>query len=75
MTLTIAPYHPTDLHAVPALLAAAMPVDPISPARFTRQVLLDPNFLAEGALVARREGEVVGFCLAMARQTPLEKMR
>lgn len=72
MTIPIAPYQPTDLNVALAVLAAAMPHDPISSARFTRQVLLDPNFLPEGALVARSGGEVVGFCLAMARQVPLE---
>src|SRR5687768_38562 len=72
MTLTIAPYQPTDLDAVLAVLAAAMPHDPISPARFTRQVLLDPNFLPEGALVAYSGGRLAGFCLAVARQVPLE---
>jgi mycothiol synthase len=66
------PYHPIDLDVVLAVLAAAMPHEPISPARFTRQVLLDPNFQPEGALVARSGAEVVGFCLAVARQMPLE---
>jgi GNAT superfamily N-acetyltransferase len=35
-------------------------------------VLLDANFRAAGAPVAVRDGEVVGFCLSIARQTPLE---
>lgn len=54
------------------LLAAALAADPISEERFTRQVLLDPNFRAQNALVAREGEQVVGFCLALARQVPLE---
>ena len=72
MRLTIQPYQPDDLQGALAVLAQAMPSDPISPARFTQQVLMDPNFRPEGALVARHEGEVAGFCLAIARQVPLE---
>src|ERR1051326_2574497 len=72
MPTTIAPFQPDDFRDVLRVLAAAMPNDPISPARFTRQVLLDPNFRAEGALVARTGPEVTGFCLALARHVPLE---
>jgi len=49
-----------------------MPVESISPPKFTRQVLLDANFRADGAIVAEQDKRIVGFCLAMARQTPLE---
>src|SRR4051812_17655438 len=72
MDLTLQPYRPQDADGVLAVLAAAMPYDPISPARFTRQVLLDANFRAEGAPVAHCQGQVVGFCFAVARQVPLE---
>jgi GNAT superfamily N-acetyltransferase len=72
MDVTIRPYQSDDLSGVADVLAAAMPADPVSPARFTRQVLLDPNFRPEGALVARDGGETIGFCLAIARQVPLE---
>jgi mycothiol synthase len=65
-------YQPGDMQGVLEVLAQAMPADSISPARFTQQVLLDPNFRPEGALVARREGQIAGFCLAIARQVPLE---
>ncbi|MEA2735311.1 MAG: hypothetical protein QOE14_1762 [Humisphaera sp.] len=65
-------FEPGDLPGVLKLLADAMPADPISETRFTRQVLLDPNFRAEGAPVATRNGNVIGFCLSIARQTPLE---
>jgi GNAT superfamily N-acetyltransferase len=72
MSETIQTYQSEDLHGVVGALASAMPRDPISAGRFTRQVLLDPNFRAEGALVARESNRVVGFCLAIARQVPLE---
>jgi ribosomal protein S18 acetylase RimI-like enzyme len=72
MSLMIQPYQPDDLDPVLRVLAEAMPHDPIPAGRFTQQVLLDANFLAEGALVARVEGQVAGFCLAIARQVPLE---
>jgi mycothiol synthase len=68
----IRPFQQTDLAGVLGVLAGAMPADPISKSRFTRQVLLDPNFRAEGMPVAIRNGEATGFCLALARQTPLE---
>ncbi|HWP40210.1 MAG TPA: GNAT family N-acetyltransferase, partial [Tepidisphaeraceae bacterium] len=66
------PFRPADLRGVLHVLAAAMPVDPISESRFVRQVLLDPNFRAEGAIVAQVGDEIAGFCLAIARQVPLE---
>src|SRR5687768_4339233 len=72
MSIDARPFQPRDTPDVLDVLARAMPVDPISEGRFTRQVLLDPNFRADGAIVAEREGRVVGFCLATARQVPLE---
>src|SRR4051812_2242602 len=70
--IEIRPFCPTDLAGVLHLLADAMPADPISETRFTRQVLLDINFRAEGAPVATLGGKIVGFALAIARQAPLE---
>lgn len=49
-----------------------MQADAIPESRFVRQVLLDPNFRAEGAPVAVRGHDVIGFCLSIARQAPLE---
>jgi len=69
---TMGAFEPGDLGGVLDVLGEAMGADPISEQRFVRQVLLDPNFREEGAVVARREGSVVGFCLSIARQTPLE---
>ena len=72
MSLTISPYAPRDLTGVLDVLAQALPADPISEARFVRQVLLDHNFRADGAPVARQDDRVVGFCLSLARHVPLE---
>src|SRR5262245_39373609 len=49
---SIQPFQPDDRADVLQVLAASLPSDPISSARFTRQVLLDANFRREGALVA-----------------------
>jgi mycothiol synthase len=72
MNETIRPFQSSDLPGVLRVLNDALVADPISETRFTRQVLLDPNFRAAGAPVAIRDGQVIGFCLAIARQTPLE---
>jgi mycothiol synthase len=69
---SIRPFEPNNLVGVLRVLDEAMPADPISEPRFTRQVLLDPNVRADGMPVAMRGGRVVGFCLSIARQTPLE---
>lgn len=65
-------FHDDDLPTLIRLFGLCLPNDPISSARFTRQVLLDPNFRREGAIVAREGERVVGFMLAIARQVPLE---
>jgi ribosomal protein S18 acetylase RimI-like enzyme len=70
--MTVRTFRPIDLAAVVQVLSSSMSMDATSPDRFTRQVLLDPNFRAEGAIVAELDGEIVGFMLAIARQVPLE---
>jgi ribosomal protein S18 acetylase RimI-like enzyme len=70
--VTIAPFQAEDRRGVLEVIEQAMPGDPISDARFMKQVLLDPNFVPAGMPVARRRGAVVGFCLSLARQVPLE---
>ena len=72
MSVRINPFRWSELAGVLPLLDDSLRRDPISESVFTRKVLLDPNFRAEGALVASCDGEVAGFCLAIARQTPLE---
>lgn len=72
MSISIRPFQPHNLQGVLRVLAQAMHADAIPESRFVRQVLLDANFRAEGAPVALRGDEVVGFCLSLARHTPLE---
>lgn len=72
MALTLRSYLDNDLHPVLGVLGETMSFEAISEARFVRQVLLDPNFRRDGAAVAESEGEIVGFCLGIARQVPLE---
>ena len=72
MTDAIRPFQPGDLQDVLAVLTDAMPQEGIGEQRFTRQVLLDPNFRAAGMPVAVRGNRVVGFSLSIARQVPLE---
>jgi GNAT superfamily N-acetyltransferase len=72
MNISIRPFQPNDLQGVLRVLAQAMHADAIPESRFVRQVLLDANFRVEGASVAARGDDVVGFCLSIARQTPLE---
>jgi GNAT superfamily N-acetyltransferase len=72
MSLTISAYAPDDLGGVLNVLAQSMGADPISEAKFVRQVLLDHNFRADGAVVARMSDQVVGFCLSIVRHVPLE---
>jgi mycothiol synthase len=70
--MEIRPFQPADLPDVLSLLEVAMPADSIPESRFTRQVLLDANFVPDGAPVAVHGDRVVGFALSIARQVPLE---
>jgi GNAT superfamily N-acetyltransferase len=73
MSISIRPFQPHDLQGVLRVLAQSMHTDAIPESRFVRQVLLDANFRPEGAPVAvRGDDDVIGFCLSVARQTPLE---
>lgn len=72
MQTRFAHFESPDLAGVVHVLNLALNVDPISEAKFVRQVLLDHNFRAEGAIVAKHADQVVGFCLSIARQVPLE---
>lgn len=73
--LTIRPFQPSDIGGVVALLKESLAPEAIDEAKFARQVLLDPNLLPKGALVAEALGEstkggIAGFLLAIARQAP-----
>lgn len=68
---TIRPYRGADEAALIALWNAAMPYDRIDEATLRTRVLLDPNFDPHGLLVAAQAGELLGFCLSLARQVPL----
>jgi len=72
MGFTIRPYQSGDLHVVLSVLENSMTADAISEGKFVRQVLLDHNFRIEGAPVAVVQDEIIGFCLSIARQVPLE---
>src|SRR5213082_2511851 len=63
---TIRAFLPTDITAVVNVLSQSMTADAISESRFVRQVLLDPNFRTNGAIVAERDNQVIGFVLAIA---------
>lgn len=70
--IEIRPFESRDLNGLLRVQREAMPHDPVSEARFVRQVLLDANFRAAGMPVAVAGGDIVGFCLSLARQVPLE---
>ena len=70
--LAITPYSGEDFYEVVELLKLCLVADPMTPALFTRKVLLDPNFEVEGAVTARVGEELAGFLLAIARRRPLE---
>lgn len=70
--VSIRPFDAGDQSGVIRLLDESMAAEAICESRFCRQVTLDPNFSAEGAPVAVRGNEVVGFCLSLARRVPLE---
>jgi mycothiol synthase len=70
---SVSPYQGGDFDTVVDLLARCLIADAMTPVLFTRKVLLDPNFDAAGALVARNDGAVIGFVLAICRRMPLEQ--
>jgi len=55
------------------MLAAAMPVEAITPEKFARHILLDPNYRADGALVAKAGNCVAGFIYSAMRREPLNE--
>jgi mycothiol synthase len=67
----VRPYRAHDEGGLLELWNETMQVDPVNPATFRTQVLLDPNFRPEGLLLAEEQGQLAGFVLAVYRQTPL----
>ena len=63
---TLRPFRQGDEAGVVALWNATLTGDPISPALFRRQTLLDSSFRPEGCLLAEQGGQAVGFALATA---------
>lgn len=63
------PYRSSDIEGVVSLLGWTLPKERIDEAKFVRQVLLDPQFNRDGALVAEEGGKIVGFVLAIAPRT------
>jgi len=73
VNVEISPAQWCEIPAIIDLLSAAMPVDGITSARFTRQVLLDPSHDADGFLVAKSGNTIAGVCVAAARNPPLDE--
>lgn len=72
LPVTISTYQHSDLMPLIGLLMEALPHEAMSPELFARKVLLDPNFDANGAFVARSSNGLLGFVLAITRKRPLE---
>ena len=70
--IQINPYEPCDFREVVSLLSRELHADIMFPEIFQRKVLLDANFRPKGALVAKYDGKVIGFILALLRKYPLE---
>lgn len=73
--ITIHPFQPKDLDGVVALLNKELTADPITSEIFQRKVLLDANFEAEGAPVAKLGDRIVGFMLGMHRKYLMEDQK
>jgi mycothiol synthase len=67
-------YRSGDERALLDLWAAALPYDAIDPPTLRRKVFLDPNVRSDWILLAEDEEGIVGFCIAVARRFPLEKV-
>jgi mycothiol synthase len=58
---------------VTELAQSCLPAEMMSPAKFARYVLLDPNYACEGALMAKAGNIVAGFVYATARTPPADE--
>ena len=70
-SISFRPFQSGDLEPIVSLWNACLHKDPITSERFWRLFLLDPNFRAEGALVAEFDGRPVGFLQAMVQRPPV----
>ena len=68
----IRPYATGDTQELLRLWSLSMPKDAISEAGFLNKILLDPNFDAEGCLVAEKDDCLAGFILAIVNKVPLD---
>ena len=64
--VTLRSFRSGDERAFLELWNATYHRDPITLEQFVRQTLLDPNFLAQGCILAERGGRPLGFALAVA---------
>ena len=73
MSVVVRPFAPADLTPLVALWNRCLTADPISEERFWRLFVIDPNFDADGAIVAAdaATGAPVGFLQAICRCYPL----
>lgn len=60
-----------DEIAITGLWNRTLHQDPITPQRFFRQVLLDPNFDPKGLVVAEQDGKLIGAVYALTRKLPM----
>jgi GNAT superfamily N-acetyltransferase len=72
MSLSITPYSGTARHELLALWSTALPLDAITLDTLETRVLLDENFDPDTFLMARSNGELIGFVLGIhAKRMPL----
>ncbi len=68
--LQVRTYLPGDEVGIVNCWNSALKNDPLSLDVFVRKVLLDPNFDPKGAIVACKDGAVVGYAQCVVRQYP-----
>jgi len=71
MSIKIRSYEPGEEREIISLWNRCLTRDPISLEVFERKVLLDPNFEAEGFLLAEEDGKLLGFAYNIVRKYPI----
>lgn len=69
--LNIRPFSGSDIAPLVALWNRCLTKDPITEERFWHLFVLADDFDPNGALVAEKDGQIVGFLQAMVRKVPL----